>query len=109
MATDDNLEKPEGKKVIRRARTSSAMKAFVAKATVLPATPVTKKGTVMVRSLHIRKDHTTKSEVVGGLVYGNEVTIYETFTDGDDVWARIGEEQWAAMIYNGETYIKVEE
>jgi hypothetical protein len=84
------------------------LKGFADKAVVLGSTPATKKGTVMVRSLHIRKDHTRESEGVGGLVAGNEVTIYETFVDGDDTWARIGEGQWAAMIYNGETYIKVE-
>ena len=68
-----------------------------------------KKGIVQVRSLFIRADHSAKSQSVGGLVYGNEVEVFETFVDGDDTWARIGENQWAAMIYNGETYIKIEE
>ena len=68
-----------------------------------------KKGIVQVRSLFIRADHSPKSQSVGGLVFGNEVEVFETFVDGDDTWARIGENQWAAMIYNGETYIKIEE
>jgi len=68
-----------------------------------------KKGIVQVRSLRIRDDHTTDSSLVGGLVGGDEVTIYETWSDGKDTWANLGEGQWAAMIYNGETYIKVAE
>ena len=67
-----------------------------------------KKGVVQVRSLHIRKDHSAKSEGVGGLVAGQEVLVYETFADGKDIWARVGENQWAAAFYNGETYIKIE-
>lgn len=54
------------------------------------------------------KDHSAKSEGVGGLVAGQEVLVYETWTDGKDTWARIGDDQWAAAFYNGETYIKIE-
>ena len=104
-----NLEKAEGVKITPQKKASDAMKGFVNKAVVLKPTAVTKKGTVMVKSLNIRKDHSAKSEGVGGLVAGNEVTIFETFVDGDDTWARIGDDQWAALIYKGETYIKVNE
>ena len=65
-----------------------------------------RKGTVNVKSLRIRKDHTTESLMVGGLVFGETVTILETQTDGKDTWAKIGPDQWAAMIYNKEVYIK---
>ena len=61
------------------------------------------------RSLYIRADHDAKAKSVGGLVRNDEVTIHETWTDGKDTWARIGDGQWSAMIYNGETYIKVQE
>jgi hypothetical protein len=105
MEKKDRMEKFEGKMNTPQAKSSDAMKDFVSKAVVLKSN---KKGTVIVRSLHIRKDHSAKSEGVGGLVAGNEVTIFETWTDGKDTWARIGDDQWAAMIYNGETYIKVE-
>ena len=64
-----------------------------------------KKGIVTVRSLRVRADHNTKSEVVAGLVDGNEVTILDTWTDGKDTWAKL-ENGWAAMVYDGETYIK---
>jgi hypothetical protein len=64
-----------------------------------------KKGVVTVRSLRVRADHNTTSEVVAGLVDGNEVTILDTWTDGKDTWAKL-ENGWAAMVYDGETYIK---
>ena len=65
-----------------------------------------KKGIVTVRSLRIRADHNTTSEVVGGLVDGNEVTILSTWSDGKDTWAKL-DTGWAAMVYDGETYIKL--
>lgn len=65
-----------------------------------------KKGIVTVRSLRIRADHNTASEVVGGLVDGNEVTILSTWSDGKDTWARL-DKGWAAMVYDGETYIRL--
>src|SRR4030043_268141 len=49
-----------------------------------------KKGVVYVKSLRIRKDHNTKSEMVDGLVAGDEVTILETWVDGEDIWAKLG-------------------
>ena len=66
-----------------------------------------KHGTVTARSLRIRKDHNTDAEVVAGLVAGNEVTIFETWTDGKNTWARVGPDQWSAMVYNGETFMKL--
>lgn len=65
-----------------------------------------KKGIVTVRSLRIRADHNTSSEVVAGLVDGDEVTILSTWSDGKDTWAKL-DKGWAAMIYDGETYIKL--
>jgi membrane protein involved in colicin uptake len=65
-----------------------------------------KKGVVTVRSLRIRADHNTTSEVVAGLVDGDEVTILSTWTDGKDTWAKL-DKGWAAMVYDGETYIKI--
>ena len=66
-----------------------------------------KKGVVVVRSLHIRKDHSTTSAEVGGLTKGNEVTILETGSDGKNTWAKLGPDRWAAIEYNGETLIKL--
>lgn len=80
------------------------------KATPAPSpTPAVqlKKGVVAVKSLRIRKDHDTKSDMVGGLVLGDEVTVLGTWTDGKNTWAKLGPDQWAAMVYDGETYIKL--
>jgi membrane protein involved in colicin uptake len=66
-----------------------------------------KKGIVNVRSLHIRKDHSTTSAEVGGLSHGDEVTILETWSDGKNTWAKLGPDRWAAIVYNGETLIKL--
>lgn len=76
------------------------------KANKMAAAQAAKKGTVTVDSLRIRKDHDTASEVVAGLKRGDEVTILETWSDGKNTWARLAN-GWAAMVYNGETYIKV--
>ena len=79
---------------------AEAVKAAMNKAAAAP-----KKGVVTVRSLRVRADHNTTSEVVAGLVRDNEVTILDTWTDGKDTWAKL-ENGWAAMVYDGETYIK---
>lgn len=98
--------KPAGNQVdADRAEEARAAIRRIAEKKAAAATP--KKGTVVVRSLRIRADHTTASEVVGGLVNGNEVTILSTWSDGKDTWAQL-DKGWAAMIYDGETYIKLE-
>jgi len=85
------------------AERGAALRATVEKAAAATAP---KKGIVTVRSLRIRADHNTTSEVVGGLVDGNEVTIHSTWSDGKDTWAKL-DNGWAAMVYDGETYIKL--
>ena len=125
-ALTDRDEKEAAAKAAAEAEKESAEKAAAAKkaaaqkaseergaalrATVEKAAAATapKKGIVTVRSLRIRADHNTSSEVVAGLVDGDEVTIYSTWSDGNDTWAKI-DKGWAAMIYDGETYIKVSE
>ena len=84
------------------AERGAALRATVQKAA---AETAPKKGVVTVRSLRIRADHNTSSEVVAGLVDGDEVTILSTWTDGKDTWAQL-DKGWAAMVYDGETYIK---
>jgi len=65
-------------------------------------------GTVIVRSLHVRKDHSTRSETMAGLVKGNRVDIIATWTDGKNTWAQLGPERWSAIVYNGETLIRLD-
>jgi hypothetical protein len=92
------------------AERAASMKAAADKATaarVAAAAAAPKKGIVMVRSLHIRKDHITTSAEVGGLTKDKEVTILETWTDGKNSWGKLGPDQWAAIVYNGETLIKL--
>lgn len=84
------------------AERGAALRATVEKAA---AETAPKKGIVTVRSLRIRADHNTTSEVVAGLVDGDEVTIHSTWSDGKDTWAKL-DKGWAAMVYDGETYIK---
>ncbi len=82
-----------------------AMRKMAEAKTAAAAAP--KKGVVTARSLHIRKDHSANAAEVGGLIKGNEVNILETWTDGKNTWAKLGDDQWAAIVYNGETYIKI--
>ena len=92
----------------RAAEQMAAMKAANEKAAAeraaVAAAP--KKGVVAVRSLRIRADHNTTSEVVAGLVDGDEVSILTTWSDGKNTWAKL-DKGWAAMVYDGETYIKL--
>jgi hypothetical protein len=66
-----------------------------------------RKGTVKVRSLQIRKDHSMSSAEVDGVTIGEKVTILDTWSDGKNTWAKLGPERWAAIIYNGETLIEL--
>jgi uncharacterized protein YgiM (DUF1202 family) len=63
------------------------------------ATPL-RKAVILARSLHVRKDHSAKTETVAGLVKGDEVVVLET--DGKNTWARIGNDKWAAMESDGQ-------
>jgi ATPase subunit of ABC transporter with duplicated ATPase domains len=92
----------------RAAEQMAAMKAANEQAAAerAAAAAAPKKGVVTVRSLRIRADHNTTSEVVAGLVDGDEVSILSTWSDGKNTWAKL-DKGWAAMVYNGETYIKL--
>ena len=71
------------------------------------AAAAAREGTVLVASLHVRKDHSTTSETVAGLVKGNKVKVLATWTDGTNTWAQIGPDQWAAIEHNGKKMIDV--
>lgn len=97
---------PDAKSALERA--VAASKELAEKAAAERAAKM-KKGVVVVHSLRVRKEHDATSDMVAGLVTGDEVTIHETWTDGKNTWAKIGPDQWAAMVYEGETYIKLAE
>jgi hypothetical protein len=67
-----------------------------------------RKGTVLTRSLHVRKDHSTKSETMAGLVKGNKVDIIGTWSDGKNTWAQLAPDRWAAIVYDGQTLIQLD-
>jgi uncharacterized protein YgiM (DUF1202 family) len=71
-----------------------------------PAAPVKRTAVVTTYSLHVRKDHSTKSETMAGLSKGEKVEVLTTWTDGKNIWAQIGPDRWAAMIYNGDTLME---
>jgi len=73
-----------------------------------PAIATPKQGTVMVRSLRVRKGHSKADPVVAGLVKGQKVTVQATWTDGKDTWAQLGPDQWAAVVYKGEAMIDLD-
>ena len=106
-------EKAAAEKAEAAAKRAAAQKAATERGAALRATvekaaaeAAPKKGVVTVRSLRIRADHNTTSEVVAGLVDGDEVTILDSWSDGKDTWAKL-DKGWAAMVYDGETYIKL--
>ena len=78
-------------------------------APVVGAGPAIKErhGVVIVRSLHVRKDHSTTAETMAGLTKGEKVTVISTWTDGDNTWAQLGPDRWAAIIFNGEALIEL--
>ena len=106
-------EKAAAEKAEAAARRAAAQKSAAERGAALRATvekaaaeTAPKKGVVTVRSLRVRADHNTTSEVVAGLVDGDEVTILDSWSDGKDTWAKL-DKGWAAMVYDGDTYIKL--
>jgi ATPase subunit of ABC transporter with duplicated ATPase domains len=85
---------------------AAAQKADAERSAAAKAAAAPKKGVVTVRSLRIRAEHNTTSEVVAGLVKGDEVTILTTWSDGKNTWAKL-DKGWAAIVYDGETYIQL--
>ena len=73
-----------------------------------PAVPGSvREGVVIVRSLHVRKDHSTRSETMAGLRRGDRVRVLGTWTDGKNTWAKLGPDRWAAIRYNDVPLIEI--
>ena len=77
-------------------------------AAAAPGAVAGRKAKVVARSLRIREEHNTNCDIVGGLVQDQEVDIFETWTDGKDTWARIGEGTWAAVEWNGQKMLEIQ-
>lgn len=98
-----SAEKAAGAKAAINKRAAAQMEAMKA-ASEKAAAP--RKGVVTIKSLRIRADHNTTSEVVAGLVNGDDVMVLSTWSDGKNTWAKL-DKGWAAMVYDGETHIKL--
>jgi len=69
-------------------------------------TKVISLATVQIPTLRMRAGAGTNYPVIGALTYGQVVEILEVKTVGADTWARVGQGQWSAMIYNGAVYLE---
>lgn len=67
-----------------------------------------KTGTVIVRSLRVRKDHSVDSPVVEGLAKGDKISISNIWVDGNNMWAQLGPDKWSAIKYNNEELIDLD-
>ncbi len=74
-----------------------------------PAVSQPHHGTVLARSLRVRKGHSKQDPVVAGLVKGQKIEVIATWTDGKDTWAQLGPDQWSAVIFNGEALIHLDD
>jgi len=105
-AADEKEAAEKAAAVKATAEKAAAIRAAAQREADAKAAAAPKKGVVTVRSLRIRADHSTTSEVVAGLVDGDEVSVLSTWSDGNNTWAKL-DKGWAAMVYDGETYIKL--
>ena len=64
-------------------------------------------GVVLERGLDVRREHNELSEIMTGLRKGEKVTILDTWTDGEDLWAQLGPERWVVIEQNGEALIEL--
>lgn len=64
-------------------------------------------GVVLERGLDVRRDHNELAEIMGPIRKGEKLTILDTWTDGEDIWAQLGPERWVAIEQNGEALIEL--
>jgi hypothetical protein len=62
---------------------------------------------VLERGLHLLRDHNPTAEIMGKLRKGEEVTIVDTWVNGDEVWVQIGPERWTTVEQDGEALIEL--
>jgi hypothetical protein len=66
--------------------------------------PSSRKGRVVVNILNVRDKPV--GAVIGKLYYGNIISILEEVKVGSDIWIKIGESKYCAMLYNGQRYVQ---
>jgi hypothetical protein len=60
---------------------------------------------VLGRGIPLRREPSWNSETMATLQKGEQVTLLDMWMNGEDVWAQLGPERWAAVIENGEALI----
>jgi GH25 family lysozyme M1 (1,4-beta-N-acetylmuramidase) len=66
--------------------------------------PSSRKGRVVVNILNVRDK--PMGAVIGKLYYGNIINIFEEVKVGSDIWIKIGENKYCAMLFNGQRYVQ---
>jgi len=62
---------------------------------------------VLERGLHLLRDHNPTAEIMGELRRGEDVTIVDTWINGDEVWVQIGPERWTTVEQDGRALIEL--
>lgn len=65
------------------------------------------RGIVLARGVEARRDHNIWAEVMGGFSKGEQVTVFETWTDGESTWVQLGPERWVDIEQDGEPVIEL--
>ncbi len=60
---------------------------------------------VLERGVPLRREPSCNSETTAILHKGQEVILLDMWMNGEDVWAQLGPERWAAVIEDGEALI----
>lgn len=73
------------------------------------------KGLVVTDALNIREDHDPNARILGHLKMGDEVSVVDTWTEGNNIWVKLKPDahlpnpavQWSAMLIGKNRYIKL--
>jgi len=80
----------------------------------VPIVPTEIKAMVITDALNIREDHDPNARIIGHLKERDEVTILDTWTQGNNIWVKLKPDtglpqpadQWSAMLIGKNRYIK---
>ena len=70
-----------------------------------PAKPI--HAVVRERGVSLQRDHHWTAETMGKLSKGEQITILDTWTNGEETWVQLGPERWARIEEDGETLIEL--
>jgi hypothetical protein len=80
----------------------------------VPVKPAEMKAVVVTDALNIRADHDPNAKILGHLKEHDEVTVIDTWTEGNNIWVKLKPDkhhsepvdQWSAMLVGKNRYIK---